>query len=190
MLRCEIPLQYPPLKLDKKKMPKGKSTRPKSSWKRATSRVIPGCLFAFSLLTRAPTLLRLLIRCRDHPHNAVEAQAPDVYSFGIMLFVIDVASHAGYMLTTTDKTQNRQFYAAANASAYLSLAWMLGAMVSSFWRSQLFWLAFVFHAVAALTLPVVVSAWRHRGAVVAMPWRAWKRTAGNLRPIADVGGGA
>lgn len=142
-------------------------------------------LFAFSTLTRGPTLLWLLVRSRLEPANAPEAHAPDVYSLGIMLLLMDFIGHAGHVGTTfrhppsgddddrwrqDDVSSSSNILLTTSAVAWLSLSVLLAAMAPYADRDRLFWLAVAFQIAAGFASPAAVAVWRNR--------RGFRRLAG------------
>ncbi|KAI6271437.1 hypothetical protein MCOR27_008817 [Pyricularia oryzae] len=134
-------------------------------------------LFAFSTLTRGPTLLWLLVRSRLEPANAPEAHAPDVYSLGIMLLLMDFIGHAGHVGTTfrhppsgddddrwrqDDVSSSSNILLTTSAVAWLSLSVLLAAMAPYADRDRLFWLAVAFQIAAGFASPAAVAVWRNR----------------------------
>ncbi|TLS29213.1 hypothetical protein PpBr36_00903 [Pyricularia pennisetigena] len=147
--------------------------------KQLLTKLVSAGLFAFSVLTRGPTLLRLLLRSRLEPAGAAEAHAPDVYSLGVMLLLMDWIGHAGHVGTTfrhppsgagDDGKWSREeevgssssILLTTNAVAWLSLSVLLAAMAPYAHRDALFWLAVVFQIAAGFVMPASVAIWRSR----------------------------
>ncbi|KAI6355379.1 hypothetical protein MCOR25_008220 [Pyricularia grisea] len=164
-------------------------------------------LFAFSTLTRGPTLLRLLIRSRLEPADAREAHAPDFYSLGIMLLLMDFIGHAGHVGTTfrhppsgndddvwnqEDMSSSSNILLTTNAVAWLSLSTLLAVMAPFATRDALFWLSIAFQIAAGFVMPASVALWRRRDGLVRLAGR-WvhgvMRRLRKLRPVDGVAAG-
>ncbi|TLD27096.1 hypothetical protein PspLS_04612 [Pyricularia sp. CBS 133598] len=142
--------------------------------KQLRTKLISAGLFTFSAVTRGPTLLRLLVRSRLEPANSPEAHAPDVYSLGIMLLLMDLIGHAGHVGTTfrhppsddpwhqEDMSSSSNILLTTNAVAWLSLSVLLAAMAPYANRDLLFWLSVAFQIAAGFIMPASLAIWRHR----------------------------